>query len=75
MRILGYSYDASIMCPDCAGIDHNDGRLIRTGNNRKVDEHGLPVDLEDRHGNPVRPVFSTDEGATDETCGACFNSL
>ena len=26
-----------------------------------VDEHGLACDLVDREGNPVRPVFSTDE--------------
>lgn len=76
MRILGYSYNATIVCPHCAHYDHEAGRITRMGHvGMQYDQHELPDDLEDHHGNPVRPVFSTDEGAHDETCGVCFDRL
>lgn len=36
----------------------------------QLDEHGLPDDMIDREGNPVRPVFSTDEIALGTGYGA-----
>lgn len=75
-RILGYSYDATIVCPCCAMADFLDGRIDDTGTfPSRTDQHGLPESLTDRAGNTVRPVFSTDEFARDETCGACFERL
>ncbi|MGO1069469.1 hypothetical protein [Lysobacter sp. CA199] len=76
MRILGYSYEATIVCPACALADAEEGRIIPDGRIRfEHDEHGLLDNLEDHHGNPLRPVFSTDEGAHDEFCGSCLERL
>ena len=39
---------------------------------QSVDEHGLTADLVDREGNPIRPVFSTDEfGVVVPHCSEC----
>lgn len=76
MRIIGYSYDATIVCPPCACCDYQDGRLTSGGRiDMRLDEHGIPDDAEDYSGNTARPVFSTDEFAEDETCGVCFDRL
>ncbi|WP_408953160.1 hypothetical protein [Lysobacter sp. Hz 25] len=76
MRILGYSYNATIVCPACARADAEEGQIIPDGRIRfEHDEHGLLDNLEDRHGDAVRPVFSTDEGAHREICGSCFERL
>ena len=69
-RIIAYTHDADVHCPACtraaAAADHPRGPLAPL----EMDEHGLPIDLIDREGNPVRPVFSTDE--TEAThCGDC----
>ncbi len=61
-RIIAYTYDADVHCPDCAARDAAVGILGRKPPLRlDVDEHGLAYDLIDREANPVRPVFSTDE--------------
>lgn len=61
-RIIAYTYDADVHCPDCAAHDAAVGILRREPPlTLDVDEHGLAYDLIDREGNRVRPVFSTDE--------------
>lgn len=68
-KIVAYTYEADIHCPDCASHLANVGRLERQPPlNPWTDEHGLTPDLVDRDGNPVRPVFSTDE-CEDKHCG------
>ena len=78
MRIVAYSYLAALHCPDCTR------RALRAYNRQifrphpgpeRLDEHGLPDDLIDREGNPVHPVFSTDELAPGEACDDCFRPL
>ena len=61
-RIIGYTYCADVHCPDCASADAAVGILERKPPlSPDTDEHGLAYDLVDREGNPVHPVFSTDE--------------
>ena len=60
-RIIAYTYDADVHCPTCADAAYAAGRLVRSGRHGEYDEHGLPMSLIDPEGNPVRPVFSTDE--------------
>ena len=60
-RIIAYTYDADVHCPACADAAYAAGRLVRSGRQGEYDEHGLPMSLIDSEGNPVRPVFSTDE--------------
>ena len=60
-RIIAYTYCADMHCPYCADAAYATGRLVRSGRHGEYDEHGLPMSLIDTEGNPVRPVFSTDE--------------
>jgi len=78
MSIIAYTYLASIHCPRCT---RSALRAYRQQITRpypgpaKLDEHGLPVDMIDREGNPVIPVFSTDEIEPDDVCDDCFRPL
>ena len=60
-RIIAYTYDADVHCPDCADAAYAAGWLVRSGRHGEYDGHGLPMSLIDSEGNPVHPVFSTDE--------------
>ena len=60
MRIIAYTYDAAMHCPACTLRNFHTGRLALAYPCAN-DEHGVPYDLLDREGNPVRPVFTTDE--------------
>lgn len=55
MRIIAYTYEADYHCPECA--------KQRFGTNPQADndEHGLDPNICDIEGNPIHPVFSTDE--------------
>ena len=69
-RIIAYTYDADVHCPDCADAAYAAGWLVRSGRPGEYDEHGLPMSLIDREGNPVHPVFSAYVYAFD-TCSDC----
>lgn len=75
MRIIGYTFEADVQCPACTveraavGLLHREPPL-RMG----VDEHGLAMDLVDREGNLVRPVFDIDEHDLTH-CGKCRGEL
>ena len=62
-RIIAYTYAADVHCPYCARTDAVNGALLRRNPLAPpdVDEHGLAHDLIEREGNPIHPVFSTDE--------------
>lgn len=66
-RIVAYTYEADVHCPACA--NNRFGQHIRYPR----DANGIPLDSTDREGNPVHPVFSTDEVTrTHYThCGTC----
>ncbi len=61
VRILGYDYEADHHCVDCA-----EDRFPLEEQGRWIDE-----DAVDAEGNPVHPIFSTDEVGEDEVCGDC----
>jgi len=76
MRIIGYTYDADIHCVDCAFNEAAVGVLKRqpplyVGS----DECGMAMDLVDREGNKVRPVYDIDERVNMACCGDCFGPL
>ncbi len=76
MRIIGYTYEADIHCVDCAFNEAVVGSLKRQPPLFvDSDEMGMALDLVDREGNKVRPVYSIDEGATAAYCGDCFGRL
>lgn len=70
MRILAYTYEADIHCPDCA-LERFPGEP-----NDKRDYHGVPIEAQDREGNTITPVFSTDEILKEDAhCGSCHKEL
>lgn len=72
MKIIAYTYEADIYCPDCAIYAAATGQLRREpGLALRIDEHGLATDLVDSEGNRIHPVFDIDEYEHDETCGDC----
>ena len=78
MSIIAYTYLAALHCPDCTRSALRAYHQLFTRScpgPAQFDEHGLPDDLIDREGNPVRPVFSTDEVAPGEVCDDCFRPL
>ena len=67
MRIIAYTFEAAMHCPDCT--------LARfRGETGTQDEHGVALFPIDREHNPVRPVFVTDE-ISETNCDTCKRSL
>lgn len=66
MRVVGYTYDADIHCPDCttkyikenSDSDFPDVEAVLIGD----------VDFEDSEGNPIHPIFDTSETDCPEHC-------
>jgi hypothetical protein len=67
MRAIAYTYEADIHCIKCANkrfayYHTNDVRFSHAQDTSvRVDEYGIYDDQEDKEGNLVHPVFSTDE--------------
>ena len=53
--IVAYSYDAAIHCVECT--------MNKFNNN--------PDNAEDSEGNPIHPVFASDEGWENDCCDDC----
>jgi hypothetical protein len=67
IRIIGYAYTAALHCTDCA--------CSRFGADIIADRAGEPPILDDE-GNPISPVFSTDEpGDNGDYCDDCKTNL
>lgn len=78
--IIAYTYDADVHCPECAResfrgdttLRHpRGGGLYDTG---QADENGVGTSAIDRDGNPVHPVFTTDEHDFTHCCD-CGSAL
>lgn len=77
MRVLAYTHTADVHCIACVQNDFKHGRLHRNASHPNApaegnDENGLPYCLEDREGNLIHPVFSTDDNAEGLYCGDCL---
>jgi len=77
VRIIGYTYEADCYCVPCAqkrnstiGFSVPLADMERAGGLAK-DAHGLALAAQDREGNPIHPMFSTDEQLEPQFCGAC----
>ena len=75
MRIIGYTCNGEAFCPHCAWLGYSAGELTRTSGIGQFDEHDMPTTSEDWAGNPVAPVFSTDEQPTPLSCEHCGDTL
>ncbi len=70
MRVIAYAYMADIHCPHCTAQDFLSGRIVVDHQHpnalgkrfaKLVDEYGIPMDVVDREGNLIGPVFDIDE--------------
>ncbi len=77
MKIIAYAYSAGHHCPQCANDAAACGVLLRQPPlSRETDEHGLALDLIDSEGNPVTPVFDTDETPREGICcDDCYEEI
>lgn len=80
MKIIAYTYNADVHCPECARESYRGGVTLKhplTGalyDTGRPDECGVGYDAVDSAGNPVHPVFSTDEHYF-TCCGDCGAKL
>jgi len=98
MRIIAYTYEADVHCPDCASerfahtgakgyaVDSHSHPMSfcygrpgyftsqHSGVSTELDEHLIPMNATDCEGNPVHPVFTTDEHDFTH-CGDCGAEL
>lgn len=75
MRITGYTFEADLHCVECTLARHNRKPFHLRPKDWPdyipgKDENGLPYAAQDREGNLVHPVFSTDEMSGNH-CGDC----
>lgn len=69
VRVIAYTYESDVHCPACAKERFKTQGLAGVAND-ELDEHWLRLDLIDRDGNPIHPVFTTDERNLTH-CGNC----
>jgi hypothetical protein len=77
-KVIAYVFNAGIHCPNCASKAHASGAFAQAPESLALlpgtDENGIPYALVDGEGNPIHPVFVTDEhpatGVYCDTCGA-----
>jgi hypothetical protein len=84
MRIVAYTYEADCHCVQCAidcfhpsqDVKRHDAEIVSTFGKglSLLDENGIPIYKEDREGNKLHPVFSTDEIPSTH-CGTCGERL
>jgi len=77
MRIIAYTYEADVHCPECARERFGTADASFTNNKGWIDEHGISDASIDGEGNPIHPVFDIDEdpdGAFTH-CGDCHEEL
>jgi hypothetical protein len=76
-KVIAYTFNAAHHCPDCAVKAHANGALAQAPESlalpQGTDENGIPFALIDGEGNPIHPIFDTDEtpasGVYCDTCG------
>ena len=80
MRITAYNYNADVHCPECTREAYRADTTLRHPVTRELydtgsaDENGVGLGAIDREGNPVHPVFTTDEHDFTH-CGDCHEEL
>lgn len=75
IHLIGYSFEADIHCITCTLARHANRPF--SNSSKRLDECGLPESAEDSEGNPIHPIFSTDESGQDggDFCGDCGEKL
>ena len=70
MTIIGYTYNADWHCPACAKQ-----MFFRADAPAYIDKNFVPYSTKDNDGNPIHPVFSTDDTDGLQHCGDCAAPL
>lgn len=74
MKIIGYTYEADCHCVGCTRQRADSGGFRKSHPDSRadiVDEHGVALTSTDSEGNPIHPMFSTDEQLEPQYCGDC----
>lgn len=73
MKVIGYTYEADIHCPDCTEARFSVGYAKHPFITifHQIDNCGVPYNSRDNEGNLVHPIFSTDEIEHDSACSNC----
>ena len=66
VELVAYTYEADYHCLDCTFARFTDGDYLEWLTGEQVVEQWI-----DNEGNPVHPVFDTDEYDTPLVCGTC----
>lgn len=81
MKVIAYTYEADYHCLDCAtkrfGHGEQAGKLAVASlpiAAVEFDENWIPYNQEDNEGNPIHPVFSTDD-LENASCGDCHEEI
>ncbi len=80
--VIAYTYEADFHCIDCTLKRAGEHGFCIDSTKPGTDENGVPEGAIDSEGNPIYPVFSTDElpcdlseadgGYSPVVCGDCF---
>ncbi len=72
--VIGYTYEADCHCVDCAVKRFGFGTAqTELPGDALLDENDIPADQLDNEGNPIHPIFASDEG--ESICGDCFAEI
>ena len=69
VTVIAYTYEADVHCVPCAT-----SRFVAEPGDLVTGSHISP-EARDSEGNPVHPVFSTDENPDGLTCGDCLTVI
>jgi hypothetical protein len=74
VRVIAYTYESDVHCPACAYKCFAPSPHQSVPLPGLTDEHGIPYRAVDLDGNPIHPVFNTDEHDFTH-CGTCGEEL
>jgi hypothetical protein len=80
MRIIAYTYEADVHCPECARERFRHDTTLRNPRTKDMydtgrdDGNGVGLDAIDREGNLIHPVYDIDENEFTH-CGDCGGEL
>ena len=75
MKIIGYAYEADLHCVNCAVKRFSVTEPHKINMAMELDCNGISIDQPDNEGNPVHPIFSTDEQLEIPHCGDCHQVI
>lgn len=78
MSIIGYAYNSEIHCMDCTLDAISNGVLklqTKTRQVQGIDGIEILENITDMDGNPIHPIYDTDDNSESEVCADCKTRL